>query len=88
VRKRHRPQGGNAYSVGICYVGGLDENCNPKNTMTPAQESALVKLICQLKNKYPTITELHGHNEFANKACPCFDVQRWQREKMLAPAGR
>ena len=66
-------KGHNKNSIGICYVGGLDRNGNPKDTRTSAQRSTLVRLVKTLKQSYPKAT-IHGHNEFANKACPCFDV--------------
>jgi len=34
-------------------------------------------LIADLKQKYPTITKVSGHNEYSNKGCPCFDVTEW-----------
>lgn len=65
----------NANSVGICYVGGMDNmNKNPKDTRTTAQKSALIKLVNEMKMKFPGAT-VHGHREFANKACPSFDVK-------------
>jgi len=64
----------NANSIGICYVGGLDENGKPKDTRTAAQKASMLQLINELKAKYPQAT-VHGHKEFANKACPCFDVK-------------
>lgn len=68
--------GHNADSIGICYVGGMDaQNRHPKDTRTPAQKRALYRLTDELKQRYPGAT-VHGHNEFANKACPSFDVQR------------
>ena len=51
------------------------DNKRPKDTRTEAQKSALVKLVAELRAKYPGAT-VHGHNEFANKACPSFNVQK------------
>ena len=66
--------GHNAHSIGICYIGGLRQGL-PADTRTPAQRTSLLSLIKQLKTAYPEAT-IHGHNEFAQKACPCFDVQK------------
>lgn len=71
--------GYNAYSIGICYVGGCDKNKKPKDTRTAKQEASLVKLVQGLKKRFPGAS-VHGHNEFSAKACPCFDVQRWRKE--------
>lgn len=64
-------KGHNAYSIGVCYVGGLDKNGRAKDTRNDAQKESLLSLLTQLKARYPNAT-IHGHNEFANKACPCF----------------
>lgn len=66
--------GHNYESIGVCYVGGLDRvTGEPKDTRTPAQRSALRRLVEQLRDRYPGATA-HGHREFAAKACPCFDI--------------
>ena len=68
--------GHNANSIGICYIGGLAaDNKTPKDTRTPAQIQALRDLVGELKKKYPG-ARVHGHNEFAAKACPCFIVRK------------
>lgn len=67
--------GQNANSIGICYIGGTDADFKPKDTRTPEQKETLIKLVDKLKLKYPDAT-VHGHNEFANKACPSFDVRK------------
>lgn len=68
--------GHNANSIGICYIGGLAaDNKTPKDTRTPAQIQALRALVGELKKKYPG-ARVHGHNEFAAKACPCFNVRK------------
>lgn len=66
-------KGHNAHSIGICYVGGIDKDKKAKDTRTPEQQTALVNLLDALKKEFPKAT-IHGHNEFANKACPSFDV--------------
>lgn len=66
-------KGYNARSIGVCYVGGLDAEGRPADTRTHAQRRALRELVCLLRRRYPEAT-VHGHREFAAKACPCFDV--------------
>lgn len=68
-------RGLNADSIGICYIGGLDSAGRPKDTRTPEQKLALQQLVQLLKRAYPGAS-VHGHREFAQKACPCFDVKR------------
>lgn len=68
--------GQNAHSIGICYIGGYaPDGKTPKDTRTEAQRLALIKLVRELKASYPSAT-IHGHNEFANKACPSFIVKK------------
>lgn len=68
--------GQNAHSIGVCYVGGLDRNTlKPKDTRTDAQRTALRTLVDDLCRRYPGST-IHGHREFAAKACPCFDISK------------
>ena len=50
---------------------------------TPAQDLALRELISKLMAAYH-ITKLSGHNEYANKACPCFYVMEWYRAPLKA----
>ena len=66
----------NAHSIGVCYIGGVaKDGKTPKDTRTDAQKESLIKLIKELKAKYPKAT-VQGHREYANKACPSFDVQK------------
>ena len=68
-------KGRNHDSIGICYIGGLDaETKEPKDTMTEAQHDSFLDLMSALRFVFGPLP-LHGHNEYAAKACPCFDVQ-------------
>lgn len=84
--------GHNARSIGVCYIGGLDvrdtDGTMIKDTRTPAQKAALIRLIKQLKDEYHTIKRVIGHRDISPdlngngvidpyefiKACPCFDA--------------
>lgn len=66
--------GHNQNSIGVCYVGGLAaDGKTPKDTRTAAQKEALLALLKKLRAKYPK-TSIHGHRDFAAKACPSFDA--------------
>ena len=80
----------NKHSIGICYVGGLDENGEPADTRTDAQKLALSKLIYdELLPAFPNVTDILGHRDTSPdingdgvisknewiKVCPCFPVR-------------
>ncbi|MDL2310316.1 N-acetylmuramoyl-L-alanine amidase [Parabacteroides sp. OttesenSCG-928-B22] len=67
--------GQNSNSIGVCYIGGLDASGKASDTRTPEQKEAICDLVAKLKIQFPNST-IHGHCEFANKACPCFDVKK------------
>lgn len=82
-------KGWNDRSIGICYVGGLDKNGNPKDTRTLLQKMSLHNLVFKLMDEYPSITQVLGHRDTSPdlngdgkispnewiKQCPCFDVK-------------
>lgn len=67
--------GENHDSIGICYIGGMDDANHPADTRTPEQVLALDALTRGLVEAFGPGVTVHGHNEFANKACPSFDVR-------------
>ena len=74
--------GHNVQSIGVAYVGGLDADGRPADTRTPLQRLALLQLVQDLMEEHD-VTAIHGHNEYAAKACPCFSVQQWRKENNL-----
>lgn len=68
--------GHNTNSIGVCYIGGVaTDGKTPKDTRTAEQKQSLVKLLKELKIKYPQAS-IYGHRDFANKACPSFDATK------------
>ncbi len=67
-------RGYNRNSIGIAYVGGLDQEGRPADTRTEAQHWAMLQLIEAFTLMYPDIM-IYGHNELnPHKDCPCFRV--------------
>ena len=64
----------NKDSIGVAYVGGLDLDGKPKDTMTSMQEIGLLQLYNSLNITFGKLS-LHGHNEYSTKACPSFIVK-------------
>lgn len=73
--------GHNRFSIGVCYIGGkTKDGKTSKDTRTEAQNAALKELVIKLQQLYQIPLEnIHGHNHYANKACPCFDVEQWKQ---------
>ena len=79
--------GYNTNSIGVVYVGGLDNQGKAKDTRTENQKNALLLLMMDLRKLYPN-ARIRGHRDFSPdmngngtiepnewiKQCPCFDA--------------
>lgn len=66
----------NSYSIGVCYIGGVaSDGKTAKDTRTPEQKDGLLRLLQELRALYPKAS-IHGHRDYANKACPSFDATK------------
>ena len=66
--------GHNSKSIGICYIGGMTaDNKKAKDTRTEEQRKSLKALLMAMRKLYPN-AKIHGHRDFAAKACPSFDA--------------
>ena len=76
--------GHNTGTIGIALFGGHGsaETDDIADNFTVAQEITLRDLIADLRKRFPTIKTVSGHNQYAAKACPGFDVPDWYAEKM------
>ena len=71
--------GRNTGTIGIALFGGhgsAETDAFAAN-FTPAQDQALRGLIAKLMKAHPTIVRVSGHNLYARKACPGFNVPSW-----------
>lgn len=76
-------RGHNTGSVGICLLGGHGSSAQDSfdEHFTVHQAASLRRLIDKLQEKFP-ITRISGHNEYAAKACPGFQVSKWLGRKI------
>lgn len=76
--------GHNTGTLGIVYVGGVAaDGKTAKDTRTPAQKAALLDLTKALIAKYQTVKKVTGHNQYAAKACPSFDVRKDELGRLI-----
>jgi N-acetyl-anhydromuramyl-L-alanine amidase AmpD len=85
-------KGQNYRSVGVCMVGGVDEQGAAEDNFNDEQHDSLTTVIAMLQRAYPD-AEVVGHRDLspdlngdgvitANewiKDCPSFDVAEWMR---------
>lgn len=72
-------KGHNHDSVGICYAGGIGDDGKPKDTLTDSQRRKIEQYIKAIRAVFGEGVSVHGHNEYANKACPSFKVDKYFR---------
>ena len=71
----------NTNTIGVCLVGGIDINGKPENNFTPEQFESAQLLTNSLVDLLPSIKKLSGHKDYAQRACPCFEV----KDKIILP---
>lgn len=81
-------EGYNSNSIGISYVGGLEndphkayKDLRAKDTRTNAQKASLLALLMELRKLYPN-AKIQGHRDFpkVKKDCPSFDAKTEYRK--------
>ena len=70
--------GRNNGTIGICLIGGhgSSERDRFANHFTRAQEQTLRELIAEIGSR-TALDLITGHNQYAAKACPGFNVPSW-----------
>lgn len=69
--------GQNTGKIGVCWAGGLVRGKDGgHDTRTPAQTATLIRVIRDLKTRYPN-AKVVGHRDLAATECPGFDVPAW-----------
>ena len=68
--------GHNTNTIGYSYIGGVAaDGKTPKDTRTAPQKATMMRLTVEAIAKYH-LKKVSGHNQYAAKACPSFDVRK------------
>jgi len=80
-------KGRNTGTIGICLIGGHGADAADQfaEHFTPQQDAALRNHIADLRKKYGAIP-VNGHNQYAAKACPGFNVPSWLGRQVKKPS--
>jgi N-acetyl-anhydromuramyl-L-alanine amidase AmpD len=84
-------KGQNYRSVGICLVGGVNDQGDAEDNFSTEQMKSLTAIVATLERAYPG-AEVLGHRDLSPdlngdgvieksewiKECPCFDVRSWR----------
>ena len=93
TRRGAHVSGNNKNTIGICMIGGLDSEGNPKNTFTDEQFHTLMTEIINIRT-FCNISQVKGHRDYSPdlngdglitpdewvKECPCFSVAHKLKE--------
>jgi len=72
-------KGRNKDTLAICLIGGHGSASTDDffDNFTVEQDASLREWIKEKIRQYPTIKGISGHNQYAAKACPGFNVKVW-----------
>lgn len=69
-------RGHNSNSIGVCLIGGVNEQGDPDCNYTAAQWQQAERLVRSLAADYDA--DVVGHRDLdPSKDCPCFDAKAW-----------
>lgn len=75
--------GWNAYSIGICLIGGVDSIGHGEANYTREQMIALAAFLVAKREEYPGVKVIGHRDTGAKKDCPSFDVAEWLKSGNL-----